>query len=118
MKLRTKLRIGDTVKIMAGSNKGVIGNIERFILKKDRLYVFVEGGSFCYKHVKPDPNTGEKGGRKKIAKPVDVSNVMLYNNSTNKCTKPRFSMVDGNKCRLYADDSKPVVSSVVKADKS
>ena len=118
MKLQTKLKVGDSVQIISGVNKGFIGNIERFIQKKNRLCVFVEGASFCYKHVKPDPNTGEKGGIKKIAKPVDVSNVMLYNNSTNKRTKVKFAIVDGNKCRVHADDNQLIDSSLVKADKS
>ena len=46
-----KLRVGDTVQVIAGSDKGKTGEIIQILRKEDR--VIVEGVNMVTKHIKP-----------------------------------------------------------------
>lgn len=72
----TKLKIkkGDTVKVIAGDDKGKSGVIQSVDLKKMR--VLVEGVNIVKRHTKPSASKPEGGILEKEA-PIHVSNVML-----------------------------------------
>jgi len=72
----TKLKIkkGDTVKLIAGDDKGKSGIIKSVDLKKMR--VLVEGVNMVKRHTKPSASKPEGGIIEKEA-PIHVSNVML-----------------------------------------
>ena len=46
-----KLRVGDTVQVIAGSDKGKTGEVIQILRKEDR--VIVEGVNMVTKHIKP-----------------------------------------------------------------
>lgn len=69
-----KVKVGDTVKIIAGKDKGKEGKVIR-TLKKDQKVV-VEGINIVKKHSKPT-NTNDKGGIFDIEAPIHVSNVKV-----------------------------------------
>nr|YP_010198453.1 ribosomal protein L24 [Gracilaria pachydermatica]UAD86869.1 ribosomal protein L24 [Gracilaria pachydermatica] len=73
---KTHVKKGDTVQIISGCEKGKIGTIIKVIPKHNK--VIVENLNIATKHVKPqrDNNSGKII---QIEKPIDSSNVILYN---------------------------------------
>ena len=69
-----KLKTGDTVKIIAGKDKGVESKIARVIPGKNR--VIVEGVATAKRHQRPQGQTMQ-GGIIDKDMPVDASNVMI-----------------------------------------
>ena len=69
-----KVKVGDNVRIIAGSNKGKEGKVLRTLKKENK--VVVEGINIVKKHSKPT-NTNDKGGIFDIEAPIHVSNVKV-----------------------------------------
>ena len=69
-----KVKVGDNVKILAGSYKGKEGKVLRTLKKENK--VVVEGINIVKKHSKPT-NTNDKGGIFDIEAPIHVSNVKV-----------------------------------------
>lgn len=76
-----RIRKGDEVIVVAGKDKGRRGTVLE-IRGDDR--VVVEGLNLAKKHVRPDPNQGIAGGIEDREMPLHVSNVMLYNPSSER----------------------------------
>jgi len=91
---KIRLKIGDTVKILTGTDKGSIGQITSIIRKSQKVVVSDINKKF--KHVKPKTKE-ETGEIKQFEAPIHISNVMLCDNEV----ASRFSMVyeDGKKVR-------------------
>lgn len=91
-----KLKTGDKVIVIAGSNKGKEGKITRKLDDK----VIIEGVNLRKKHLKPKNNNGE-GEIVEIEAPIHVSNVMLIDPKTKKPTKIKYDTdKDGKKIRI------------------
>jgi len=69
-----KVKVGDKVKVIAGSNKGKEGKVIEIIKSKDK--VIVEKVNIVKKHVKPN-GQNDKGGIVEMEAPIHVSNVKL-----------------------------------------
>ncbi len=78
-----KLKVGDKVRVIAGSSKGKEGKITKTLRKEDR--VIVEGVNIVKKHKKG--NGQETGGILEVEAPIHVSNVMLIDPKTKKPTR-------------------------------
>ena len=72
-----KIKSGDTVKVIAGENKGSEGKVLQILKDKDR--VVVEGVNMVSKHTKPSA-TNPQGGIVKKEAPLHISNVALVEN--------------------------------------
>jgi large subunit ribosomal protein L24 len=75
-----KIRREDTVRIIAGKDKGKTGRVLRVDPKKDK--VFVEGANIIKRHTRPrslrdTQRAQEIGGIVEKEGPIHVSNVML-----------------------------------------
>lgn len=70
----TKLKKGDTVRVIAGRNKDAEGKIVSIDHKKNR--VVIEGVNMITKHEKPSMRN-QNGGIVQIEAAIDISNVML-----------------------------------------
>ena len=92
-----KIRKDDKVKVMTGKDKGKISKVLRVLNEKNKIVV--EGVNVVKKHVKPGVISKE-GGIISIEKPVDVSNVMYYDDSSKKVVKVGYKVVDGKKYRV------------------
>lgn len=92
-----KLRVGDTVQVIAGSDKGKTGEIIQILRKKDR--VIVEGVNMVTKHIKPS-QTDPEGGIVTREAPIHVSNVVYYDSKAKETVKIGYSIVDGVKVRI------------------
>lgn len=68
------VRKGDTVKVIAGDDKGKSGKVMEVIVEKRR--VVIEGVNMVTKHQKPSAGKPE-GGIKKVEGTVHISNLMV-----------------------------------------
>ena len=94
-----RIRQGDDVVIIAGKDKGQRGQVIK-VLDDDR--VVVEGINIVKKHQKPNPNAGIAGGIIEKEMAIDISNIMLYNPSTDKPDRVGIrSLGDGKKVRFF-----------------
>jgi large subunit ribosomal protein L24 len=75
MKTVKRIKIGDTVKIIAGNDKGKTGKITK-ISPSDNL-AFVEGFGKRTRHLRPNPAQRQKGGKKDIHIGIHLSNLKL-----------------------------------------
>lgn len=71
-RVKLHVKLGDKVKIIAGDDKGKVGNVLKIIRKDSR--VIVEGINICFKHKKPD-RTKSKGEIINYEQPIHISNV-------------------------------------------
>ena len=79
-----KVKVGDKVQVIAGKNKGSVGNVIKTLKKENK--VVVEGVNVIKKHVKPN-RFNEVGSIQEMEAPIHVSNVKLVEN-TKKAEKP------------------------------
>jgi large subunit ribosomal protein L24 len=75
IKLKIRIKKDDTVKVIAGRDKGKTGRV----LDVDRVSgrVLVEGVSMVKRHTKPNPSKQIKGGIAERESSIAVSNVMI-----------------------------------------
>jgi len=79
-----KIKIGDKVKVITGTNKGKEGKVSKVLRKENR--VIVEGVNIVKKHVKPG-RTNETGGILETEAPIHISNVKVLTKEEKKETK-------------------------------
>jgi large subunit ribosomal protein L24 len=89
-----KIRKGDEVVIIAGKDKGKRGTVA---VRVDAGHVVVEGLNRAKKHVKPNPVKGVVGGVVDKDMPLHISNVSLYNPTTQKADRVGFKLLEGGK---------------------
>ncbi len=91
------LKKGDTVKVIAGKEKGKTGKILRVVADKDK--VVVEKLNFVKRHQKPDAKG--KGGIVEKEAPIHISNVMLLCSKCNAAVRVGHKLLeDGKKVRV------------------
>ncbi|MGC1307319.1 MAG: 50S ribosomal protein L24 [Phormidesmis sp.] len=92
------VRKGDTVQVIAGKDKGVIGEIVAISAKKSQ--VIVQGANMRTKHVKPQAE-GETGQILTKEFPIHSSNVMLYSKKQKVASRVAQTLTeDGRKVRM------------------
>lgn len=91
-----KIKKGDKVIVIAGSDKGTVGTVQKAFPKLNK--VVVEGVNVHKKHQKPKQNNPE-GSIVDIYVPIDVSNVAIYDAKTKKASRVGYRFVDGKKVR-------------------
>ena len=91
------LRKGDKVIVIAGRDKGKIGDIQKVLPRTNR--VVVEGVNLRKKHKKPTQNNPE-GSIVEIYAPIDASNVMILDPKTKKPVRIGHKVVKGKKVRV------------------
>lgn len=79
-----KVKVGDTVKIIAGKDKGKDGKVIRTLKSKNK--VVVEGLNMVKRHSKPT-NTNDAGGIFDVEAPIHVSNVKVLSADEAKASK-------------------------------
>ena len=89
-----RLKKDDTVKIIAGKDKGRTGKIVKVDPVKER--VIVQGANMVKKTMKKQ-NAQDKGGIVEVEAPIDVSNVALV--SKGSVSKIGYKMENGKKVR-------------------
>ncbi len=90
-----RLKKDDTVKILAGTDKGFTGKIVKVDPVKER--VIVQGANMVKKTMKKK-NAQDKGGIMEIEAPIHVSNVALV--SKGGVSKVGYKVENGKKVRF------------------
>ncbi len=90
-----KIKVGDTVKVIAGDDKGSTGKVLKVIRNKDR--VIVEGVAMVKKHNKPNSNN-PKGGITEKESSIHISNVSLTTKD-GETTRVGYRVEDDKKVR-------------------
>ncbi len=102
-----KIRQGDDVVVVTGKDKGRRGTVLRVVEEGAR--VVVEGVNKVKKHQKPNPMIGRTGGIIEMEKPIDISNVMLFNPASEKGDRVGFkTLEDGRKVRYFKSNGEVV----------
>jgi large subunit ribosomal protein L24 len=103
--MAAKIKKGDRVIILAGSDKGRQGDVLR-VYANDR--VLVEGVNVVKRHTKPNPQRNVEGGIIEQEKPIHRSNVALID-SDSKPSKIGFkTLEDGRKVRYFKSNEEVV----------
>ena len=89
-----KLRVGDTVMVIAGSEKAKTGEILKINHKTNR--VIVEDVNKVTKHIKPSQADPE-GGIQHIEAAIDASNVAYYDKKAKKIVKIGYKFDENGK---------------------
>ncbi len=92
-----KLKVNDTVQILAGKDKGKQGKIKTINFKTNR--VVVEGVNIVKKAIKPSQQN-QQGGIVDMEKAIHISNVALLDPKSGKPTRVSVVKVDGKNVRV------------------
>ena len=98
-----KIKKGDTVRVIAGKDKGKEGKVLAVDAKNEK--VTVEGVNMIKKHVKPG-RTNQEGGIITQEGPIHISNVMYVHKG--QTTRVGFHVEDGKKVR-YAKSANEAI---------
>jgi large subunit ribosomal protein L24 len=94
-----KLKISDTVQVLAGKDKGKQGKIKSINYKTNR--VVVEGVNVVKKAMKPN-QANQQGGIIDLEKGLHISNVALLDPKSGKPTRVAILKIDGKNTRVAA----------------
>lgn len=93
------IKKGDTVKVIAGDDKGKSGKVLELFLDRNRA--IVEGINIVTKHQKPSAGKPE-GGIKKTEATIHVSNLMLVDPASGKPTRVGRKLNEKGKLQRFA----------------
>ncbi|MDC2964320.1 50S ribosomal protein L24 [Gammaproteobacteria bacterium] len=94
-----KIKRNDRVIVIAGRDKGKTGSVTR-LLGDGRAYV--SGVNMIKRHTKGNPQMNQPGGIIEKEAPIQLSNISIYNSTTNKADKIRFELLEsGKKVRIF-----------------
>nr|WP_225907425.1 50S ribosomal protein L24 [Leptolyngbya sp. BL0902] len=98
VRYKMHVRKGDTVQVIAGRDRGKVGEILAVNPKKSQ--VIVQGVNIRTKHVKPQQE-GESGQIVTQEAPIHSSNVMLYSEKEKVASRIAYTFdKDGRKVRM------------------
>jgi large subunit ribosomal protein L24 len=101
-----KIKKGDEVIVITGKDKGNRGTVRRVV---DDSLIVVDGINKVKKHTKADPNKGSAGGIIEMEKPIQVSNVAVYNPATKKADRVGIkTLEDKRKVRYFKSNGELV----------
>ena len=107
-----RIRKGDMVQVIAGDDKGKVGEVMALYPKTDKA--LVQGVNRVYRHLRPS-RQHPQGGRIQKEMPIHVSNLLPVDPKTNLPTRVGFRIAkDGSKER-FAKKSNESLGMVRKA---
>ncbi len=100
----SKLHIkkGDSVVVLAGTDKGKTGRVLEVLVDKKRA--IVEGVNIISKHAKPSA-ANPQGGIEKREAPIHISNLNVVDPKTGKATRIGRKLNDAGKLVRYSKKS-------------
>jgi len=105
---KVKICKGDTVEIIAGNDKGVRGEVQQIIRKKDkngkydpnRTYVTIAGANIVIKHQRATGRVRTQTGRIEREAPIHISNIMLVGTENQRTRAGYVVNENGEKSRI------------------
>jgi len=106
-----KIRRDDTVRVIAGKDRGRTGRVKSVDPRKQRVYV--EGINIVKRHIKPrtlrdTQRAQELGGIVEMEGPIHVSNVMLIDPSSGEPSRVGVTREDGKRTRVAKKSGKEI----------
>jgi large subunit ribosomal protein L24 len=106
-----KVRRDDTVRIIAGKDRGRTGRVLRVEPAKQRVYV--EGANIVKRHTRPrtlrdTQRAQELGGIVEKEGPIHISNVMLIDPDTGEPTRVGIKREGGRRVRVAKKSGKEI----------
>ena len=106
-----KIRRDDTVRVIAGKDRGRTGRVKSVDPKKQKVYV--EGVNIIKRHIKPrtlrdTQRSQELGGIVEMEGPIHISNVMLIDPSSGEPTRVGVTREDGKRSRIAKKSGKEI----------
>ena len=101
------IKAGDTVKVIAGDDKGKTGKVQSIDTAKSRA--IVEGINMITKHVKPTASKPQGGIEKKEAA-LHISNLMLVDPKTGEATRTGRKAGENGKLVRYSKKTGEVIN--------
>lgn len=98
-----KIKKGDTVKVIAGKDKGKTGSV--LTVSKETNQVVIEGLNVSKRHQKAK-RKGVAGQIIEKSMPIDASNVALMEGD--KAVRAGYKMEDGKKVRISRQSGKTI----------
>lgn len=100
-----RIKKGDTVKVIAGKDKGKTGKVLKTFPATDKIVV--EKVNIVTKHVKPK-GPQAPGGIETMEAPIHVSNVMYFDTKEENTTRLGYKVEDGKKVRFMKSNGEIV----------
>jgi large subunit ribosomal protein L24 len=104
--MKSHIKVGDMVEVTRGQETGERGRVLRFLPGGERA--IVDGVGVVYKHMRSNPQQGQRGGRVEQNPPIHVSNLALVDTKTNKIARVRMRVVDGKRVRVNSKNGEQV----------
>jgi large subunit ribosomal protein L24 len=106
-----RIRRDDTVRVIAGKDRGRTGRVLRVDPAKQRVYV--EGANIVKRHTKPrtlrdTQRAQEIGGIVEMEGPIHVSNVMLIDPDSGEPTRVSVKRDGGRRVRVAKKSGKEI----------
>ena len=103
--MAAKIRKGDRVIVIAGRDKGRIGEVLKVMPKKNRA--IVQGVNIVKRHQRPTAD--QPGGIVEKEAPIHISNLAHIDPKDNKPTRVGFKVLDDGRKVRYAKRSGEVI---------
>ncbi|KEO75031.1 50S ribosomal protein L24 [Anditalea andensis] len=101
------IKTGDTVKVIAGDDKGKTGKI--LSVNREKKRAIVEGLNMVTKHIKPTA-TNPQGGIEKKEAGIHISNLMLVDPATGDATRTGRKAGENGKLTRYSKKTGEVIN--------
>jgi len=101
-----RIRKGDLVQVMAGSDRGKQGKVLAVDLPRGKLRV--ESVRVQKRHLKPGRRGARSGGIVEQEGFIDASSVMLVDPGSNAPSRTRVEERDGQRVRVFVKSGDPV----------
>ena len=106
-----RIRRDDTVRVIAGKDRGRTGRVKSVDPKNERVYV--EGVNIIKRHIKPrtlrdTQRAQEIGGIVEMEGPIHISNVMLIDPESGQPTRVGVKRDGGNRVRMAKKSGKEI----------
>ena len=105
-KKKLHVKTGDTVKVIAGDERGKTGRITSVLTDKNK--VVIEGLNLVTKHTKPSAKNPQ-GGISKVEAPIHASNVSLVDPKTGEKAKTANRKNSAGKTERYSKKTGEVI---------
>ena len=101
-----KIRKNDTVKVIAGKDKGKTGKVVQVFVKEQKASV--EGINLMIKNIK-SRQRDQKGQKVQFPAPIHVSSLMLIDPNTNTPVRVGYKIMDNKKKVRISKKTKEVI---------
>ncbi|WDM85049.1 50S ribosomal protein L24 [Ehrlichia sp. JZT12] len=105
-----KIIAGDDVIVISGKDKGKMGKVIKIVNKKcgskDVLFALVSGVNVCKKSVKATQKND--GGIVNVEKPVNISNIALFDSALGIRTRVGYKFIGEKKVRFMKSSGKVI----------